>query len=107
MGKAPANESSVHDVASVDELENDDVSVLDVDGEQIAVFELDGEYFAMSNVCPHQGGPLGQGRVENGCVYCPWHGWQFDIETGEHVQGDDAVPTYETFVTDGRVYVRK
>ncbi|QCC49214.1 Rieske (2Fe-2S) protein [Halobellus limi] len=106
MTDTSAEESSLHRVASVGEIEAGESSVVDVDGEQVALFRIDDEYFALSNVCPHQGGPLGQGRVEDECVYCPWHGWQFDVESGEHVQGDDTVPTYDVVVEDGEIHVR-
>lgn len=50
----------------------------------IAIFNVDGKVHALDGVCPHQGGPLGKGRL-NGCVVtCPWHGWQFDVTTGQH-----------------------
>ena len=53
------------------------------DGTQIAIFNVDGEYFAINNICPHRGGPLGEGDVEGTLVACPWHGWQFDVKTGK------------------------
>jgi nitrite reductase (NADH) small subunit len=54
-------------------------------GERIvALFNIDGTLHALDGVCPHQGGPLGKGRL-NGCIVtCPWHGWQFDVRTGQH-----------------------
>lgn len=51
-------------------------------GERIAVFRYDGKVSAISNVCRHQGGPLGEGRVIDGCVTCPWHGFQYRPEDG-------------------------
>ena len=48
----------------------------------IALFLLDGEVFALDDHCPHKGGPLGEGHCENGQVFCPLHGWAFDIKTG-------------------------
>lgn len=53
------------------------------DGRQVALFHLDGQFYAMDNSCPHRGGPLGEGEIEGGLVACPWHGWQFDIKTGQ------------------------
>ncbi|WP_144905563.1 Rieske (2Fe-2S) protein [Halobellus captivus] len=106
MTETSADESALQKVATTDELEPGSSSVVDVDGEQVALFNIEGEYFALSNVCPHQGGPLGQGRVEDNCVYCPWHGWQFDVETGEHVQGEDAVGTYDVVVEDDEIHIR-
>jgi nitrite reductase (NADH) small subunit len=49
----------------------------------ICVANVDGDICAMDNVCPHWGGPLGQGRIENGKIVCPWHGWSYDPKTGE------------------------
>ncbi len=62
------------------------------DGMEIALFNLQGKIFALENVCPHMGGPLGEGDIENCIVTCPWHGWQFDIKSGscENMPGDDA-----------------
>lgn len=54
-------------------------------GRMIAVFNMAGEFLALDGACPHKGGPLGDGYCENGKVYCPLHGWQFDIRTGECV----------------------
>jgi NAD(P)H-dependent nitrite reductase small subunit len=48
----------------------------------IALFAIGDEVFATNGVCPHKGGPLGEGFVENGVVYCPLHGWAFDVKTG-------------------------
>jgi nitrite reductase (NADH) small subunit len=51
----------------------------------IAVFHtVEGQFHALDGICPHQGGPLGKGRL-NGCILtCPWHGWQFNVATGQH-----------------------
>lgn len=81
-------------------------------GEAIAVFRVaEGEgascFRAVSNVCAHQGGPLGEGKIVDGCVTCPWHGFQFDPDTGRApAPYTDRVATYEVRVRDGRVLVR-
>ncbi len=50
----------------------------------VALFNVEGTLYALDGVCPHQGGPLGQGEL-NGCIVtCPWHGWQFDVRSGQH-----------------------
>jgi len=55
-----------------------------IHGRLIALFHLEDRFAAIDGVCPHQGGPLGQGEL-NGCVVtCPWHGWQYDVTTGCH-----------------------
>jgi nitrite reductase (NADH) small subunit len=50
----------------------------------IALYNVDGAFHALDGVCPHQGGPLGKGTLEGTIVTCPWHGWQFDVCTGQH-----------------------
>jgi len=52
-------------------------------GRFVCVANVDGEICAMDNVCPHWGGPLGQGKIEDGKIVCPWHGWQYDPRTGK------------------------
>ncbi|MBL8234882.1 MAG: ferric reductase-like transmembrane domain-containing protein [Bryobacterales bacterium] len=77
-----------------------------VGGERIAVFRHDGKVSALSNVCRHQGGPLGEGRIVDGCVTCPWHGYQYLPETGGSPPPfQEQVATFETRVVDGMVYV--
>ena len=50
----------------------------------VAVFNVDGRFYALDGVCPHQGGPLGQGALDGCMITCPWHGWRFDVATGRH-----------------------
>lgn len=84
-------------------------TVVEVDGDPIALARAnDGEFYALTNVCPHSGGPLGDGKVEDDSIYCPWHGYQFELETGAHAQGLPLeAETYAVEVEDGRVYVRR
>jgi nitrite reductase (NADH) small subunit len=51
-------------------------------GKMLCIANVGGEISAMDNVCPHRGGPLGEGIIENGKVVCPWHAWAFDVKTG-------------------------
>jgi len=64
-----------------------------------------GQYAALDNKCPHQGGPLGEGSIENGLLRCPWHGWDYDPLTGKAPGFDDGVETYPVEVRDDGVYV--
>lgn len=50
----------------------------------LAIFNIDGRLFAIDGICPHQGGPLGRGGLTGCVVTCPWHGWQFDVRSGQH-----------------------
>jgi len=75
-------------------------------GTTVAVTHYDGEYAAMDNDCPHQGGPLGEGSIEDGLLRCPWHGWDFYPLTGETPGPfDDCVTTYPTEEREDGVYV--
>jgi nitrite reductase (NADH) small subunit len=66
-----------------------------------------GSISAMDNVCPHRGGPLGQGIVEDGKIICPWHAWAFDAKTGVAVHTPNAkVDIYEIKVEGEDVLVK-
>lgn len=73
----------------------------------VALFNVDGEYFALDGVCPHQGGPLGQGSLSGCIVTCPWHGWQFDVSTGQHQTSASLVhPQFAIKIENDEVFVR-
>ncbi|QNI34392.1 Rieske (2Fe-2S) protein [Alloacidobacterium dinghuense] len=66
-----------------------------------------GSISVMDNVCPHRGGPLGQGMIEGGKLICPWHAWAFDLRTGEAAHTTMArVPVYEVKVEGEDVLVK-
>ncbi len=95
------------DVGPADEIPEDRARVVCLRGrERIAVFRYDGKISALSNVCAHQGGPLGEGKIVDGCVTCPWHGYQYRPEDGQSPPPyAEKVPTYEVRVEGGRVLV--
>ena len=65
-----------------------------------------GKISCLDNKCPHQGGPLGEGSIENGLLRCPWHGWDFDPVTGKPPGGyDDGVDTFPVEIRDDGVYI--
>jgi NAD(P)H-dependent nitrite reductase small subunit len=70
-------------VAKFSELEPGTGKEVEVNGVSIALFKIDGAVYAISNACPHRGGPLAAGPVEGHVVSCPLHFWDFDIITGE------------------------
>ncbi len=53
-----------------------------IEGQIVALFLVEGEPQAVDGMCAHQGGPIAQGVLQDKCVTCPWHGWQYDVETG-------------------------
>jgi 3-phenylpropionate/trans-cinnamate dioxygenase ferredoxin subunit len=108
-----------HVVAKADEIAPNSRKVVEVKGRNIAIFNVGGEYFALLNRCPHEGAPLSYGRLvtlvesdrpgsfrtsrKGEMLRCPWHGWEFDIRTGQSYC-DPArmrVKSYETTVESG------
>jgi len=70
------------------------------------LFNVDGIFYALDGVCPHQGGPLGDGDLAGCIVTCPWHGWQFDVTNGKSVQNPAAgVDCYPAEVRGGDIFV--
>src|SRR5947207_12527459 len=82
------------------------VHSVDLDGRTIALARCGTRVGALDNHCPHQGGPLGEGSIENGLLRCPWHGYDYDPLTGiaPGTHGDRAT-TFEVDVRDDGVYV--
>ena len=73
------------EVAKVRDIPPGEARVVVVAGHPLALFNAGGEFFALENTCLHRGGPIGEGVLENGVVTCPWHGWQYDVRTGENI----------------------
>ena len=69
-------------VARLADLNPDRALPVKVEGRDLALFIFEGNVFALDARCPHRGGPLGEATLENGKVYCPMHGWEFDVRTG-------------------------
>ncbi len=91
---------------AADELGEGRVKSVTCDRQTVCMTRHEGKFAALDNRCPHQGGPLGEGSIENGLLRCPWHGWDFDPTTGKPPGGyDDGVKTYPVEVRDDGVYV--
>src|SRR5579863_3117510 len=73
-----------HKVATVADCPPGSARELTAAGRVVALFNVDGTVYALDGVCPHAGGPLGEGTMRGKTVTCPWHGWQFDVSTGEN-----------------------
>lgn len=77
-----------------------------VAGRLLAIFNQEGTIYALDGVCRHQGGPLAKGKVTNGVVTCPWHGWQFDIRDGQHqINPKICQPCFETKIEEDTIWV--
>ena len=93
-------------VAGTDDVKPGHGIVAEVGGKTLAVFNVDGTFHAIDNTCLHRGGPLGEGEVSGQVVTCPWHGWQFNVATGQCVNNPSArIEVYQVKVdgTDVKV----
>lgn len=75
-------------------------------GRRIAVFRTAEGFHALSGVCPHRGGPLGDGLVADSCVTCPLHGWRFDLRTGAALGDHPGVEAHEVVEREGELWLR-
>ncbi|PZE21689.1 Rieske (2Fe-2S) protein [Paenibacillus xerothermodurans] len=114
-----------HVIGQTDEFVEGTIKVVSLEGKSIGVVYARGNFYALRNLCPHQGGPLcggvfpalkaaiqPNGRIreyhdhDEPVVACPWHGWEFDVKTGECLADRSRrVATYETSVEDNAVAV--
>ena len=94
------------EVCGVDEIENNRAKTAVIAGDRVAIFRYDGKISAISNACQHQNGPLGEGRVIDGFITCPWHGYQYCPHNGQSPPPfTEKVPTFNVKVENGRVWV--
>lgn len=115
-------ERTTHHVGPVAEIDVGESLLVEFNGIEIAIYHTENGFFAMSNYCVHQGGPLCEGPVtgtvsqdtdgrltydsDQEVVKCPWHGWEFELESGEHLSRPQySQPTYEVETRDGELYV--
>ncbi|MBM4128362.1 MAG: non-heme iron oxygenase ferredoxin subunit [Nitrospira sp.] len=93
-------------VAQLDDLAPGRSKKVSVDGRAIALFNVDGKFYAIHNSCPHEGGPLADGRLKGYVVACPWHDLAFDIRNGQGTDGGGyCVGSYEVRVEGTDIWV--
>jgi nitrite reductase/ring-hydroxylating ferredoxin subunit/DMSO/TMAO reductase YedYZ heme-binding membrane subunit len=106
-----SDRSSVEDfvrVCHVSEIPENRAVTAFVSGDRVAVYRSENRITAISGVCQHQNGPLGEGRIIDGYVTCPWHGYQYCPNTGKSpAPFEESVPTFRTEIRDGDVYVNR
>ncbi|MCA1838190.1 MAG: Rieske 2Fe-2S domain-containing protein, partial [Actinobacteria bacterium] len=86
-------------VAQVGEVPSGTGKVVRVNGRDLALFNVEGRFYAISNTCPHEGGPLAEGRLKGCVVSCPWHDLAFDVRSGHGTDGGGySVGSYEVRV---------
>jgi NAD(P)H-dependent nitrite reductase small subunit len=92
--------------AKVDEIPSGSARVVQVNGKAVALFNVEGRFYAISNTCPHEGGPLAEGHLKGCVVTCPWHDLAFDLRTGHGTDGGGyCVGSYDVRVEGGQVLI--
>lgn len=100
-------EISFTKICSVQDIKEDAGKRFIINETEIAVFKSNGEIFALSNICPHkQTALIYDGFIEEGCVVCPAHGWEFDLRTGNKKSGSKGLDSFEVQVVDENIYVK-
>ena len=93
-------------VANLEEIPPGTAKIVEVQNVEVALFNLDGTIYALDNMCQHAGGPLGEGKIREDIVICPWHGYRYHIKTGKNVKNPDmTVACYPVKVEGGKIAV--
>ena len=93
-------------VCNVNEIEDSRAKIFCIDQERIAVYRHEHKLYAIHNVCKHQGGPLGEGKILDGCITCPWHGYQYLPHNGQSPPPfHEKVNTYDVKVIENKVWL--
>ncbi len=104
--KKSALENGWLKVCNVDEIEESRAKIFVVENERVAIYKYDNKISAIHNVCKHQGGPLGEGKIIDGCITCPWHGYQYLPENGQSPPPyTEKVATYQLKLIDNVIYI--
>lgn len=99
--------SNLVKIGKTNEIFPGEARVFYVRGNEIVVFNVDGQFYALDNLCPHQGGPLVAGKVDDKVVTCPWHRWQFHLVTGiSPVNPSVCVRAYPVQVVKGEIRIK-
>jgi nitrite reductase/ring-hydroxylating ferredoxin subunit len=105
--KRPQREGQVVTVGRVEDVpEGRGATVELLNGTELALYHVGGEFYAIENFCPHKGAPLADGRLCGHTVECDWHGWRFDLRTGDCLTNRSAVETYEVIIEDGWIKIK-
>ena len=106
LSLSQSNADNFYKVCQVRDIEENRAKVVMVKDENIAIFKYDGKLSAIHNVCKHQNGPIGEGKIVDGCITCPWHGYQYLPNNGQSPPPfNEKVKTYDVKVIDGFVFV--
>lgn len=74
-------------------------------GNELALYNVNGDFYATDSSCPHKGAPLAEGRLRGHTIECDWHGWEFDVRTGQCASTSEHVAVYKVIVEDGWIKI--
>jgi len=92
-------------IASVQDIPPGTGKAFDYKGKSVALFNVGGAFYALDNICPHRGGLLAGGAVEGLSVACPWHGWTFNLETGQGHHPNIRTTAYKVRVEGDDIFI--
>ncbi|WP_204103196.1 MULTISPECIES: Rieske 2Fe-2S domain-containing protein [Spirulina sp. CCY15215] len=95
------------EIGCIADIPNNRAKVVTIGGERVAVFKYEDKISAVSNVCQHQNGPLGEGKIIDGCITCPWHGYQYLPDSGASPPPfTEKIPTFDVKLEGDRILVK-
>jgi nitrite reductase/ring-hydroxylating ferredoxin subunit len=94
-------------VARLDEVSPDHPTLVEAEGTRVVLVRVGDTVHACDDTCAHHGGPLSDGKLSGTRLSCPWHGWMFDVRTGECLMPSRGgrISTYPVLVEDGEVWI--
>jgi len=101
---ADAQSAPFVSVGRVDDWADGQAREVKVHKKPMTVVRMGERFFAINSICPHMGGPMSCGKIEDGKIRCPWHDWAFDVETGISPNGH-RLDRYDVVVEDGEVKI--
>src|SRR5712691_6727215 len=102
----PTEMQQVIAVGRVEDLPFGSCKTIDLpEGRELALYNVNGEFYATENFCPHKGAPLAAGKLCEHVIECEWHGWQFDVRSGECLNLPETLETYEVVIEGGVIII--
>ncbi len=104
--KSGRQEPKWHKIAEVDEIKDNSTKKIKISSQQILLSKVDGKYGAVDGICPHQGGPIIDAKLEDGIIRCPWHGHPFHPISGKALAKDADLKSFKVEEREDGVYIK-
>jgi len=98
-----------HNIGRLEDLSAAEPKLVEVDGLRLVLVRVGDEVHALDEMCAHQGGPLSEGKLSGARLTCPWHGWMYDVRTGQCLMPTrgGSVPSYPVRVENGDILLER